>query len=148
MTFSMILQDDRKEKMKTRNRIKLITALVSVIILSLLSGCGAKTASKEEEDTITVYMWSAALYNSYAPFIQSQLPDVNIQFIVGNNDLDFYKFMNEHDELPDIIMCRRFSLHDAVGLKDNLMDLSMTEAAGAVYDSYLDNFTNADGTVN
>ena len=73
---------------------------------------------------------------------------MNIQFVVGNNDLDFYKFMNEHGELPDIITCRRFSLHDAAALKDNLMDLSTTEAAGAVYDSYLANFTNTDQTVN
>ena len=29
------------------------------------------------------------LYENYAPYIQSQLPDVNIEFIVGNNDLDF-----------------------------------------------------------
>ena len=50
--------------------------------------------------------------------------------------------------MPDIITCRRFSLHDAAELKDNLMDLSTTEAAGAVYYSYLENFTNTDGTVN
>lgn len=119
-----------------------------MILLSMLSGCGTNTAAKEDAETITVYMWSTALYESYAPYIQSQLPDVNIQFVVGNNDLDFYKFMNEHGELPDIITCRRFSLHDAAALKDNLMDLSTTEAAGAVYDSYLANFTNTDQTVN
>ena len=38
-----------------------------------------------------------------APYIQSQLPDVNIEFIVGNNDLDFYKFLQENGGLPDII---------------------------------------------
>lgn len=84
-----------------------------MLLLSLLFGCGANTAAKEDAETITVYMWSTALYESYVPYIQSQLPDVNIQFVVGNNDLDFYKFMNEHGELPDIITCRRFSLHDA-----------------------------------
>lgn len=39
-------------------------------------------------------MWSAALYDTYAPYIQSKLPDVDIEFVVGNNDLDFYKFIN------------------------------------------------------
>lgn len=126
-----------------------MSAIVAVVMmLSLLPGCGAKTAEQEDADAITVYMWSTALYDSYAPYIQSQLPDVNIQFVVGNNDLDFYKFLNEHGALPDIITCRRFSLHDAAGLKDALLDLSTTEAAGAVYDSYLANFTNPDGTVN
>ena len=126
-----------------------MTAIIAaVMLLSLLPGCGAKTAEQEDADAITVYMWSSALYDGYAPYIQSQLPDVNIQFVVGNNDIDFYKFMNEHGALPDIITCRRFSLHDAAVLKDALMDLSTTEAAGAVYDSYLANFTNTDGTVN
>ena len=73
---------------------------------------------------------------------------MNIQFVVGNNDLDFYKFMNENGQLPDIITSRRFSLHDAAALKDQLMDLSTTEQAGMIYDSYLGNFTNTDGSVN
>ena len=73
---------------------------------------------------------------------------MNIEFVVGNNDLDFYKFMNEHGKLPDIITARRFSLYDAAVIKDQLMDLSTTEEAGAIYQSYLQNFSNADGTVN
>ena len=28
----------------------------------------------------------------YAPYIQEQLPDINVEFVVGNNDLDFYRF--------------------------------------------------------
>ena len=56
--------------------------------------------------------------------------------------------MNENGKLPDIITSRRFSPHDAAGLKDQLMDLSTTEEAGAIYESYLGNFQNADGTVN
>ena len=60
----------------------------------------------------------------YAPYIQEQLPDINVEFVVGNNDLDFYRFLNENGGLPDIITCCRFSLHDASPLKDNLMDLS------------------------
>lgn len=88
------------------------------------------------------------MYEKYAPYIHSQLPDVNIQFVVGNNDLDFYKFLNENGQLPDIITCCRFSLHDAAPLKDSLMDLSTTSEAGAIYDSYLQSFTNEDGSVN
>lgn len=102
---------------------------------------------REEADTISVYLWSTALYESFALYIQSQLPDVNIEFVVGNNDLDLCKFMNEHGELPDIITCSRFSLHDAAGLKNQLMDLSTNEDAGAIYESYIGNFTNADGTI-
>ena len=122
------------------------TILAGAMFVTMLSGCSA--FDKEDKDTISVYLWSSVLYENFAPYIQSKLPDVNIQFVVGNNDLDFYKFMKENGKLPDIITQRRFSLHDAAGLKDQLMDLSTTEEAGAIYESYLGNFTNVDGTVN
>ena len=121
---------------------------VMVTVLSLLSGCGGKSAEKEDAETITVYLWSTSLYDKYAPYIQEQLPDINVEFVVGNNDLDFYKFLDENGGLPDIITCCRFSLHDASPLQDSLMDLSTTNAAGAVYDTYLSNFMNEDGSVN
>ena len=122
--------------------------LIMVTAISLLSGCGGKSAKKEDAETITVYLWSTSLYEKYAPYIQEQLPDINVEFVVGNNNLDFYKFLKENGGLPDIITCCRFSLHDASPLKDSLMDLSTTNAAGAVYDSYLSNFMNEDGSVN
>ena len=134
-------------KKKKWNRV-LPGFLVMVTVISLLSGCGGKSAEKEDAETITVYLWSTSLYEKYAPYIQEQLPDINIEFVVGNNDLDFYRFLNENGGLPDIITCCRFSLHDASPLKDSLMDLSTTNAAGAVYDSYLSNFMNEDGSVN
>lgn len=108
----------------------------------------SKLWEKEEAETIRVYLWTTNLYDKYAPYIQSQLPDVNIEFVVGNNDLDFYKFLDENGGLPDIITCCRFSLHDASPLKDSLMDLSTTNEAGAVYNTYLNNFMNEDGSVN
>lgn len=63
---------------------------------------------KEDAETITVYLWSTKLYEKYAPYIQEQLPDINVEFVVGNNDLDFYRFLNENGGLPDIITCCRF----------------------------------------
>ena len=132
---------------KKWNRV-LAVLLMMVMSISLLSGCGSKSAEKEDAETITVYLWSTNLYEKYAPYIQEQLSDINVEFIVGNNDLDFYKFLNENGGLPDIITCCRFSLHDASPLKDNLMDLSTTNVAGAVYDTYLSNFMNEDGSVN
>ena len=135
--------------MKKKKWSKVLSvSLVMVTAISLLSGCGGKSAEKEDAETITVYLWSTSLYEKYAPYIQEQLPDINVEFVVGNNDLDFYKFLNENGGLPDIITCCRFSLHDASPLKDSLMDLSTTNEAGAVYDTYLSNFRNEDGRVN
>ena len=135
--------------MKKKKWNKLLAVfLVMATVLSLLAGCGGKRAEKEDAETITVYLWSTSLYEAYAPYIQEQLPDINIEFVVGNNDLDFYRFLEKNGGLPDIITCCRFSLHDASPLKDSLMDLSTTNVAGAVYNTYLNNFMNEDGSVN
>ena len=136
-----------------RTRHRLVSVLAALVMaVSLLTGCGAKSPEEVEKQedarTIQVYLWSTSLYGTYAPYIQSQLPDVNVEFIVGNNDLDFYKFLQQNGGLPDIITCCRFSLHDAAPLKDSLMNLAMTNEAGAVYNTYLNSFKNEDGSVN
>ena len=136
-----------------RTRHRLISALLALVVgLTLLTGCGTKSPEQvqqqEDAQTIQVYLWTNSLYETYAPYVQSQLPDVNIEFIVGNNDLDFYKFLQENGGLPDIITCCRFSLHDAAPLKDSLMNLATTNEAGAVYNTYLNSFKNEDGSVN
>ena len=139
--------------MKAKTLRRLVSVLAALVMaVSLLAGCGTKTAeqvqAQEDAQTIQVYLWSTSLYETYAPYVQSQLPNVNIEFIVGNNDLDFYKFLQENGGLPDIITCCRFSLHDAAPLKDSLMNLAMTNEAGAVYNAYLNSFKNEDGSVN
>ena len=123
--------------MNNRTLCRLISVLAALVMaLSLLTGCGTKSTeqAQEQEDaqTIQVYLWTNALYETYAPYIQSQLPDVNIEFIVGNNDLDFYKFLQQNGGLPDIITCCRFSLHDAAPLKDSLMNLG----SFTIYEKY------------
>ena len=139
--------------MNKRTLHRLFSVLMALVMaVSLLTGCGTKNAEnvekQEDAQTIQVYLWTNNLYETYAPYIQSQLPDVNIEFIVGNNDLDFYKFLQENGGLPDIITCCRFSLHDAAPLKDSLMNLALTNEAGAVYNTYLNSFKNEDGSVN
>ena len=62
-------------KKRTWNRaLSMVLAMVTVI--SLLSGCGEKSAEKEDAETITVYLWTTSLYEKYAPDIQEQLPDI------------------------------------------------------------------------
>ena len=139
--------------MNKRTLHRLFSVLMALVMaVSMLTGCGTKNAKsvekKEDAQTIQVYLWTNSLYETYAPYIQSQLPDVNIEFIVGNNDLDFYKFLQENGGLPDIITSCRFSLHDAAPLKDSLMNLALTNEAGAVYNTYLNSFKNEDGSVN
>ena len=139
--------------MKKKTLRSLFSLLMALVLgVSLLTGCSGKGAEraemKEDAETIQVYLWTNSLYETYAPYVQAQLPDVNIEFIVGNNDLDFYKFLQENGGLPDIITSCRFSLHDAAPLKDSLMNLATTNEAGAVYNAYLNSFKNEDGSVN
>ena len=139
--------------MNKRTLHRLFSVLMALVMaVSMLTGCGTKNAEsvekKEDAQTIQVYLWTNSLYETYAPYRQSRLPDVNIEFIVGNNDLDFYKFLQENGGLPDIITSCRFSLHDAAPLKDSLMNLALTNEAGAVYNTYLNSFKNEDGSVN
>ena len=122
-----------KESTWRRMAALLLTLAMSV---SLLAGSAGRTA-EDEEEPIRVYLWTANLYEKYAPYVQAQLPNVDVEFVVGNNDLDFYKFLNENGGLPDVITCCRFSLHDAQPLKDSLTDLSTSNEAGAVYNTYL-----------
>ena len=139
--------------MNKRTLHRLFSVLMALVMaVSLLTGCGTKSAEQvqkqEDAQTIQVYLWTTGLYENYAPYIQAQLPDVNIEFIAGNNDLDFYKFLQQNGGLPDIITCCRFSLHDAAPLKDSLMNLALTNEAGAVYNTYLNSFKNEDSSVN
>ena len=139
--------------MKKKRLYKVFALLAAMVLgVSLLSGCAGKRIeslqAQEDAETIQVYLWTTSLYEKYAPYVQAQLPNVNIEFIVGNNDLDFYKFLQQNGGLPDIITCCRFSLHDAAPLKDSLMDLATTNEAGAIYNTYLNSFKNEDGSVN
>ena len=36
------------------------------MVMTLVAGCGANSAAKEDADTITVYLWTNAMYEKYA----------------------------------------------------------------------------------
>ena len=128
---------------KIKKKLVLVLLLLAIF---LVSACGSNKEQKQERP-ITVYLWSIELLREYAPYVQSQLPDLDIHFVVGNNDLNYYKFLNEKGSLPDIITCRRFSLHDAVELKEQLVDLKNTEEAATIFTGYLENYKYPDGTI-
>ena len=83
---------------------KKLMLILLLLVLFFVSACGSNKEQKQEKP-ITVYLWSIELLREYAPYVQSQLPDLDIHFVVGNNDLNYYKFLNEKGSLPDIITC-------------------------------------------
>ena len=67
--------------------------LTGSILLIGLSGCQSSAKNKEIDNKITVYLWNSNLLLDYAPYVQSVVPEADIEFVSGNNDLDFYKFL-------------------------------------------------------
>lgn len=106
-------------------------ALVLVSTISLMTGCGQST--KKTEDPLTVYLWDGNLVNEMAPYIRGLVPDKEIEFIVGNNNVDLYCYLQENGALPDIITTRRFSENDAKAIRPDLLDLSGYDVVSEYY---------------
>ena len=88
------------------------------------------------------------MLDTYAEYLCDMFPEVEFEFVLATNSTDYYRFRQDHDDMPDILSVRRFALKDAVLLKDYLYDLSNTELANTYYGSYLDSYTYDDGSIN
>ena len=128
----------------------MLTLLVSV---TALSGCSGSDKSSETEDDsskekVVVALWGNQRLDTYAEYLCDMFPEVEFEFVLATNSTDYYRFRQDHDDMPDILSVRRFALKDAVLLKDYLYDLSNTELANTYYGSYLDSYTYDDGSIN
>ena len=137
--------------------MKKMTSLILALILaaSLLVGCGGQDAGSaqpekntEKKEKVSIALWGNQMQENYSQFLCDTFPDVEFEFTLATNSTDYYRYLNDHDDLPDIMTVRRFSLKDAVLLKDMLYDLGDTELASTYYGTYLENYTYDDGTVN
>ena len=125
-----------------------VKAIVGIVAFStMLSGC-AKTSTKSDDDHLTVFLWESKLVKNLAPYIRSQLPDMDIEFISGNNNTDLYEYYQEHGELPDIISVRRFSGTDSKELQPYLLDLSSYDIVSKYYSYALQYYFNKDQSIN
>lgn len=129
--------------------------LALALTAGMLAGCGGQTSgndktanNKEGKEKVTVALWGNQLLENYTQYLCDTFPEVDFEFTLTTNSLDYFQYLNEHDDLPDIMTVRRFSLKDAVRLKDMLYDLGDTNLASAYYGTYLENYTYDDGTVN
>lgn len=132
---------------------KLVCGLMALVMTAtVLTGCGGDTASsakkKSGKETVSVVMWGTQLLENYTQYLCDTFPEVEFEFTLATNSTDFYRYLNDHNDLPDIMTVRRFSLKDAVLIKDLLYDLSDTDLASTFYGSYLENYTYDDGTIN
>ena len=150
--------NDEKERMRMKKFLCLLLALV--MTAAVLTGCGVQATGsetngsekeKEEEnkkEKVTVALWGTQLLENYAQYLCDTFPELEFEFTLATNSTDYYRYRNDHDDLPDILTVRRFSLKDAVLIKDLLYDLCDTELASTFYGTYLENYTYEDGTIN
>ena len=124
---------------------RIIALLLTFAMLLGITACGIMEKTKKTE--ITMYLWDKTMTRELTPWLEEQFPDIEFTFIVGYNSMEYYTDLEKRGALPDIITCRRFSLNDAAGLSDKLMDLSQTDVAGSFYDSYLENNREPGGAV-
>ena len=128
--------------------------LMLVMAATMLAGCGRDgnaanaDAQAEQKEKVVIACWGNQMLDSYAQYLCDLFPQVEFEFVLATNSTDYYRFRQEHDDMPDILTVRRFALKDAVLLKDYLYDLSNTELAATYYGSYLDSYTYDDGSVN
>ena len=138
--------------MKLKSK-KLVCGLMAVVMAAtVLTGCGGNTTDsakkKSGKETVSVVLWGTQLLENYTQYLCDTFPEVEFEFSLATNSTDFYRYLNDHNDLPDIMTVRRFSLKDAVLIKDLLYDLSDTDLASTFYGSYLENYTYDDGTIN
>ena len=123
--------------------------LAVFILIVLVAGCGKQDkAASGGKEKVTIALWGNDLLENYTGYLVKKFPEVEFQFVLATNSTDYYKYRNKNKDLPDILTVRRFSMRDAVELKDLLYDLSNTELAGTFYGTYLDSYTYNDGTIN
>ena len=108
----------------------------------------ASASQAEGREKVVVACWGNQMLDGYAPYLCEKFPDVEFEFVLVTNSTDYYRFRQDHDDMPDILTVRRFALKDAVLLKDYLYDLSNTDLAATYFGSYLDSYTYDDGSVN
>ena len=134
--------------------------ILLVMAAVLLTGCAsqggqeeiaaadAQPQAAEAKEKIVVACWGNQMLDSYTQYLCDLFPQVEFEFVLATNSTDYYRFRQDHDDMPDILSVRRFALKDAVLLKDYLYDLSNTELAASYFGSYLDSYTYDDGSVN
>lgn len=133
-----------RESMKRKN---LIIVCMLIVTLLLTSCTPTKQKTKETKNHLTVYLWDNNMIKDVVPYIKEQLPDQNIEFIVGNNNVDLYNYLEKHGDLPDIITTRRFSEKDATTLQPYLLDLGAYDIVSEYYPYALQYYTDKDQSV-
>lgn len=125
---------------------KILGVILTCLLAFPLAACSA--TSSEAKTVVRIALCQRDMQEGVPQLMREKFPDVSFEFTLAVNSADYYEYLNEHGDLPDILTVRRFSLRDSLQLKDALVDVSQTDFAANYYQNYLQNYTYEDGTVN
>ena len=64
--------------------------LVLILTVSMLSGCGNKTAgTTEKKEKVRIALWGTQLLENYTQYLCDTFPDVEFEFTLATNSTDF-----------------------------------------------------------
>lgn len=114
----------------TRAALCVVVAMVLALFPLALCSCD----SPDQKTYVTVSVWDdSVLTSGFARYVEEQNPDYEIEWIVGDDSLDFYDYQAKHGSLPDVILTKDFNRVSAESLSASLYDLDGTDIA-ASYD--------------
>ena len=73
-----------------------VILLCIAMLITTLSGCGSTGGKQETQNNqsadnhLTVYLWDSSLMGEFAAYVKQQCPDVEVEFISGNNNVFLY----------------------------------------------------------
>lgn len=109
-------------------RAVLCVAVAMTLALFPLTLCSCD--SPDQKTHVTVSVWDdSVLTSGFAQYIEEQNPDYEIEWIVGDDSLDFYDYQAKHGSLPDVILTKDFNRVSAESLSASLYDLGGTDIA-------------------
>ncbi len=107
-----------------------------LMALAPLALCGCEVESQKSHLTISVWDYSV-ISSGFAQYIQEKNPEYDIEWVVGNDSLDFYTYQAENGTLPDVILTRDFNRVSADDLAGSLYSLDGTDLASNYPDGVL-----------
>ncbi len=141
---SVVRMNGRRGNLVRRIAGCAVVALASVAMLLCLCSCG----SEQQKTHVTVSVWDYSVISSgFAQYIDDLNPDYDIEWIVGDDSLDFYSYQAKNGSLPDVVLTRDFNRVSADTLGDSLYDLSGTDLAQNYPEKSLSQITGNDGKV-
>ena len=113
-----------------RAALCVVVAMVLALFPLVLCSCD----SPDQKTHVTVSVWDdSVLTSGFARYVEEQNPDYEIEWIAGDDSLDFYDYQAKHGSLPDVILAKDFNRVSAESLSASLYDLGGTDIA-ALYD--------------